>query len=632
MKFRHLIFLAIGTTLLAACNMTLAADVTPPPGYVPPTPMPTLGPMYPANAPDIENGKALYVENCAPCHGDTGLGDGEQGKQLPVTVIPIGLPDYANKAAPEKWYTTVTQGNLDRFMPPFLSLSDQERWNVVSYAFTLHTTSEQLELGKTLFEETCADCSDTFGNLEMMSALSADDLVGMMRQGGENLPAFGTNFSDEEAYAVAAYIRTLTFAPPAAPVAEAPTETPIAAVTESAAALAGTPSAESTPAEGTPQAEVSAEATEAATASTGKISGLIDNRTGKDLPADTKVILRGYDHGSDPNAGPQEFLTLEGPVNADGSYEFETPLTESEIYLTEVIVAGLTYQSEFAVVQAGVTTLELPAITVYETSDDYSTLQVPSLQIFFDLASEDTAQIFAVYSITNNSGKTIVVDMGTDQTIPFITFPEGASGLGYEAAQDSATFVPTDAGFAMPPSETPYGLIAFASLPKSAEIKISQPAALAIGEVVLFLPEGVEAEGASLTDGGIQAIQGTNFHVYTSGAVSQDATLDFTLSGEPVDTTETAAPAQNQNLLIGVGALGVVLIIAGVWMYMRDRKKADESDEGEVEEEDEDEYDDAESVMDAIIALDDLHRSGKISDTAYQQRREELKNELKRKG
>jgi hypothetical protein len=74
-----------------------------------------------------------------------------------------------------------------------------------------------------------------------------------------------------------------------------------------------------------------------------------------------------------------------------------------------------------------------------------------------------------------------------------------------------------------------------------------------------------------------------------------------------------------------VGAFGIVLIIAGAWLYIRDRKKAEE----ELEEGD-DEFEDTESVMDAIIALDDLHRSGKMSDEAYKQRRNELKNALKR--
>ncbi len=81
---------------------------------------------------------------------------------------------------------------------------------------------------------------------------------------------------------------------------------------------------------------------------------------------------------------------------------------------------------------------------------------------------------------------------------------------------------------------------------------------------------------------------------------------------------------QNQTLLIGVGALGLALILAGAWLYWRDRNHPEEEDE-------EDEFDDPESIMDAIIALDDLHRAGKLSDQAYKQRRDELKNSLKRK-
>jgi hypothetical protein len=79
--------------------------------------------------------------------------------------------------------------------------------------------------------------------------------------------------------------------------------------------------------------------------------------------------------------------------------------------------------------------------------------------------------------------------------------------------------------------------------------------------------------------------------------------------------------------LIGVGALGMVLILAGAWMYLRDRNRVEEAGGAEGEEE----FGSAEDVMDAIIALDDLHRSKKISDAAYQKRRTELKEILKGK-
>jgi hypothetical protein len=178
----------------------------------------------------------------------------------------------------------------------------------------------------------------------------------------------------------------------------------------------------------------------------------------------------------------------------------------------------------------------------------------------------------------------------------------------------------------MPPSELPYGLISFASVPKAKEITVIQPALLTIESISLFLPEGMDADGKTLTDEGLQNLETMSFHVYSATGLQKGESVEFTISGEPsTSTTANADLTQNQTLLIGVGAFGIVLIIAGAWLYIRDRKKAEE----ELEEGD-DEFEDTESVMDAIIALDDLHRSGKMSDEAYKQRRNELKNALKR--
>jgi hypothetical protein len=68
--------------------------------------------------------------------------------------------------------------------------------------------------------------------------------------------------------------------------------------------------------------------------------------------------------------------------------------------------------------------------------------------------------------------------------------------------------------------------------------------------------------------------------------------------------------------------LGIGLIAAGLWMYRREKTMPEE-------ETPEDEFDSTEDVMDAIIALDDLHGRKKISDQAYQKKRSELKEILK---
>src|SRR5512143_3691763 len=220
MKFRFLIITAIAL-ILSACNFSLAEDVTPPPGYVPPTPAPTLGPLYPAKAPSTQNGALIFAEKCAPCHGETGLGDGKQCIQLGVTVPAFGLPEVARPASLAQWYTTVTRGNMERFMPPFASLSDQERWDVVAYAMTLHIKEEQIAKGKQLFEANCANCStDSFKDQSKMAALSEVELARILKQGNDQVKPFGAKLSDDDIWAVTAYLRTLSF--DTSPVAAAP--------------------------------------------------------------------------------------------------------------------------------------------------------------------------------------------------------------------------------------------------------------------------------------------------------------------------------------------------------------------------------------------------------------------------
>src|SRR5512138_150443 len=241
MKFRFVIIVTL-STLLSACNFTLAEDVTPPPGYVPPTPMPTLA-LHPAQTPSTANGALIYAEKCAPCHGGTGMGDGKQGIQLGVTVPAFGLPEVARPASPAQWYEIVTRGNMERFMPPFASLNDQERWDVVAYAMSLHTSEEQIAKGQQLFDANCANCStDFFKDQSKMSALSEVELARMVKQGGEGVPAFGSKLTDEDVWAVAAYLRTLSFNLSSVVSAPVLTPTPEAVtVTEAAVPAEGTP-------------------------------------------------------------------------------------------------------------------------------------------------------------------------------------------------------------------------------------------------------------------------------------------------------------------------------------------------------------------------------------------------------
>ena len=620
MNFRFAIIIALAF-LLAACNFTLAEDVTPPPNYVPPTPAATLGPLFPAQAPSTENGALIFAEKCAACHGETGLGDGEQGIQLGVTVPAFGLPEIARPASLAQWYTVVTQGNMERFMPPFASLSDQERWDVVAYAMTLHMTEEEIAEGQELFEENCENCStDFFTDQAKMAELSEVELARIIKQGNDQVPAFGVTLTDDEVWAVAAYLRTLSF--DRAPVVSAPasTATPEAVTTD-----AGTPSAEETP---LGPALSTVEATTVARAGFGTVSGSVENKTGEAFPSDLKVILRGYDHGADPSQGPQEVFTQETEVDAKGSFAFENiEIPLNRIFIAELTYDGMDLQSGFAIVREGDTSVSLPPITLYDKTEDTSQLVIDETRIFFEYGT-DSVQVFEVYTFRNPSDEIIVVSLNEKGQIPFMKPPAGASNIGYEPMQDSEAFQQTANGFAIPPSENSYGMIAYGSVPKAREFEFSQEFVLPASTVTVFVPEGITMESSQSTDLGVQAIQDFNFQIYELGSVGAGETLKLNLAGTPKDsTTASAAESSNQNLLIGAGALGVALILAGAWMYLRDRSRAEE----EAGEDEENEFENSEDVIDAIIALDDLHRAKKISEEAYQKRRAELKEVLKGK-
>jgi mono/diheme cytochrome c family protein len=629
MKLRYIILLIVATIMLTACNFTLAQDITPPPNYVPPTPAQTLGPLYPMQVPSTENGSVIYVEKCAPCHGATGLGDGEQGIQLGVPVPAFGLPEVARPASPAQWYTVVTHGNMERFMPPFASLNDQERWDVVAYATTLHMTEEEIAKGKELFETNCVSCStDFFKDQTKMSALSGVELARIVKEGNDKVPPFGATLSEDEVWAIAAYLRTLSF--DTAPIVSAPasTATPeFVTVTETLLpADAGTMVAE-----GTEQVPTTSESTAVAQAGFGTVSGFVDNKTSTELPPNIKVILHGYDHGADPSAGPQEVFTLEGPVNPDGSFVFENvEIPLNRIFLAELDFEGTNLRSDYAIVKEDDTYLSLPPITLYPKTTDTSKLSIDEARIFFEYGT-DSVQIFNVYSFRNPSDEMVVVTLNEYGEIPFIKSPEGSSGFGYETMQDSEPFLQTENGFAIPPSEKSYGLIVFASVSKVKEFAFSQEFVLPAAAVTVFVPEGVMVESTQSSDLGVQAIQDFNFQIYELNSVGAGEKVQLTISGTPKETTTATTPeaaTSNQNLLMGAGALGIVLILAGAWMYLRDRNRAE--DAGSRKDED-DEFESAEDVMDAVIALDDLHRAKKISDAAYQKRRAELKEILKEK-
>ena len=173
--------------------------------------------------------------------------------QLPVPAPALGTDQVARASSPAEWYTMVTQGNLEQRMPPFNSLTDRQRWDVVAYLYWLSNTPEKIEQGQSLYMAQCASCHGEHGggdgseaagfsvqpvkftDQEFMADISNEQLFQTVSAGkAPDMPAYEDELSAEDRWALAAYLRTLTFTPQVK-VSDIPeTSTPSAAATSEA--------------------------------------------------------------------------------------------------------------------------------------------------------------------------------------------------------------------------------------------------------------------------------------------------------------------------------------------------------------------------------------------------------------
>lgn len=93
---------------------------------------------YPANIPDYESGKELYVRNCSSCHGLSGRPDDAFSKILNPPPTDFTDPDINLGLSPFKVYNTTTFGIEGTAMTSFEKVLDEEqKWDVAFYVLSL---------------------------------------------------------------------------------------------------------------------------------------------------------------------------------------------------------------------------------------------------------------------------------------------------------------------------------------------------------------------------------------------------------------------------------------------------------------------------------------------------------------
>jgi mono/diheme cytochrome c family protein len=615
--------------LLSACSFSLAGDVTPPPGYQPQpvaqaTVASTAGPLYPLVPPDPLKGEAIYIEKCEPCHGTNGLGNGPQAINLPNPVIAIGTSEVARQATPAKWFRVVTQGNLQRFMPPFQSLTERQRWDVVAFVFSLSAPRQSILQGSQVFQAECASCHGErgqgdgpnaggftmpdFTDQEFMAGKSGVDFYQSISEGAPpNMPAFGDQLTEADRWALADYLRSLSFAP-----AMAETQniaTPLVSEQDSSGQ------------EGEPQATPPT----SDTLGLGSVSGVVMDDSGAAIPEGLEVFLHGFDQ-------MQIVLTATTTLQEDGSYRFpDIEMSEGRAFLVTLQFDGVTYGSDVAVVEAGQNELSLP-VQVYATTTDTTNLFVDRLHYFFEILDDNTLRVVELFIISNPGNETIIAS-GEGQPVIDFPLPDGAANLEVQDGVLGGRYIITQDGLGdtlpIRPGMGEYQILYSYELPYNGRLDLTRPIKYLTNAVVILVPEdGVAIKGAGIEDAGTRDVQGTQYHMYSAGVQPAGSELALNISGRATSQGLRLAGGSSTNLIIGLASLGVVLLAAGVWMFRRSRP-AEEGMAGDARAFTTSRMEDADTIMDAILALDDLYQEGELPESAYLQRRAELKDRLK---
>jgi high-affinity iron transporter len=183
----------------------------------------------PRTALDLAEGKRIFDQSCASCHGASGRGDGPAGMALTPKPPPIGTAEHMKGVTPAMTYRVLSVGIAGTPMAGYAGpLTPEQRWNVVAYVTSLRTTRSQLMEGEGLFTQRCASCHGVagagdgalarsltrlppeIGTVAWQIEHSDEQLAKVVHDGiaGTSMPP-SRELSDSQVTSVVAYLRTL---------------------------------------------------------------------------------------------------------------------------------------------------------------------------------------------------------------------------------------------------------------------------------------------------------------------------------------------------------------------------------------------------------------------------------------
>jgi mono/diheme cytochrome c family protein len=560
--------------------------------------------QVPDQPPSARNGHAIYQENCAPCHGPQGGGDGPTAASIASGVPALADPQLARQATPASWFEITKEGRMSNMMPPWKSrLTDAEIWDVVAFAFTLHTSQAELNRGQQVWAEQCAACHGDQGlgdgpqaiaggwalasmaDLAYVAGTSLDSWYDATAAGRGDMPGFASTLPEEDIWAAVEFARTFSYRPMVA-----------TSLPQGEGILRGTVS------NGSPQG--------------GPVSGLV-------------VTLRPFE-------SMEQLPTQEVTVGQDGTFSFEELPTGPEfVYLVSTTYNDVDFASDPVQFDQG-TTAEAPLL-VYEPSTTPGDISVALAQWFVDY--QDGALLVGELYRINHAGDQVYV--GGEEVAPGkpgvlrFDLPEGATSLALDGGELGGRFVRVDGGVVDTEPLAPGGkqILMRYLLPYSgtrAELQHSVP--YPVGRFNVLVREGPQVTVAGLEEAGTEDAGDRVFLSYDATDVAAGSPVEIRFrnlarASAPAPRTSTAVLAYHPALLYGIAALASVTFL-GVLVLAVTRGNGTPAAAPASEPAGRDLATERQRLLQAIADLDDRYRAGEMDQSAYESQRQALKRTL----
>lgn len=595
------IVVAVLSVVLTTANVSAQ---TPPP-YAPDSI------SVPPDRPSAMLGAPIYQQNCAFCHGMTGAGDGSQSAPPGAVPQPINVPAHVWELAPAVAFHVTKYGSQPGEKPAFQNfLNDIQLWQATFYAWSLHTSADQVAAGMTIYTEQCASCHGgngrgdgpeagadlriDFADLRAMNVRSPASLDNGWRAAHAEI---GADLSEAERNAVLDAIRTFTYAPP--------WESPYQRGGE------------------------------------GVIEGrLVQGSEGAGLPVAQEVSLMAY-----MNFTPVSVFTA--TTGADGAFTFDRLKTGSDVvYYVGTTYEEVAYGSDLFALSPVTPSVEIE-IPIYETTADAGQLRFSRVQWVIDHAP-GALRVRQFLSVANDLDRTVVgqaigeseravtVALPVPATAVDLEFQDGALGARYIGSGDRIyDSTPIHPGAQSRQIMLAYS-IPYADATASFAAEIPYPVD-ALGLLIADLPGLSVDVSESLESVGNQTVQDIAYRVWngtlpTPGAV--EIALENLIPAGGADPRLTQAqrtpliapPVMAESgppippLFAGLAIGAVVLVIgAGIlyWIYARDKVQTL--------------YllrNDKERLLTEIASLDDRHARGEMDDETWSAERLTLMRSL----